>query len=99
VGEAVSATPPAIAVFQRFKAVLVRQLGGDAAPGTERSVARLRGEAGTVGLKLQVRLDLKGGGLEGPVQLAKDVPRVKGGANATIGNIGRCCIALEGLTW
>ena len=70
VQEAVSAVPTAIAVFQRFKAVLVQDSSVVMLPQELKEVWPGCGGSGTSGqsaLKLQVRLDLKGGGLEGPL--------------------------------
>lgn len=68
--EVLAATPPALSVFQRFEAVLVQDSSvvmlpqelEEVWPGCGGKEAR-----GRAALKLQVRLDLKGGRLEGPV--------------------------------
>ena len=68
VGEVVSAAPPAIAAFQRFKGVLVQDSSVVMLPQELKEVWPGCGgrRGGQSALKLQVRLDLKGGGLEGP---------------------------------
>ena len=70
VQEVVWAAPATIAVFQRFKAVLVQDSSVVVLPQELAEVWPGCGGSGTWGqasLKLQVRLDLKEGGLEGPV--------------------------------
>ena len=68
VGEVVSAASPAIAVFQRFKGVLVQDSSVVMLPPELKELWPGCGgrQGGESALKLQVRLDLKGGGLEGP---------------------------------
>ena len=70
VQEVVWAAPAAIAILQRFKAVLVQDSSVVMLPQELKEVWPGCGGSGTWGqasLKLQVRLDLKGGGLEGPI--------------------------------
>jgi len=70
VREVVWAAAPAVAVLQRFAAVLVQDSSLVVLPQELKEVWPGCGGRGTQGqsaLKLQVRLDLKGGGLEGPV--------------------------------
>ena len=68
VGEVISAASPAIAVFQRFKGVLVQDSSVVILPQELKEVWPGCGgkRGGESALKLHVRLDLKGGGLEGP---------------------------------
>ncbi len=64
------ASPTALAVLERFAAVLVQDSSLVVLPEELKEVWPGCGGAGTRGeaaLKLHVRLDLKGGGLEGPV--------------------------------
>ena len=70
VREVASAAPPAMAVFQRFAAVLVQDSSLVTLPQELKEIwpgCGGRGTAGQSALKLHVRLDLKGGSLEGPV--------------------------------
>lgn len=70
VQEVVSATPPTMVVFQRFEAVLVQDSSIVVLPQELEEVwpgCGGRETQGQAALKLQVRLDLKGGRLEGPV--------------------------------
>lgn len=70
VQEVVSATPPAMAIFQRFEAVLVQDSSTVVLPQELKEVwpgCGGRETGGEAAVKLQVRLDLKGGRLEGPV--------------------------------
>jgi hypothetical protein len=70
VQEMVSSTPPALTAFQHFQAVLVQDSSVVVLPPELQEIWPGCGGIATGGqaaLKLQVRLDLKGGGLEGPV--------------------------------